>query len=92
MKEFATSFNQADVLFITEVYPAGEKPIEGISGQILFEETQQFGHKNIYFEPDLSKIPALVAQIAEPEDLVFILGAGSINRIIPELIKELGGK
>ncbi len=92
MKEFATSFNQADVLFITEVYPAGEKPIEGVSGQVLFEGTQQFGHKNIYFEPDLSKIPALVAQIAEPEDLLFILGAGSINKIIPELIKELGGK
>jgi UDP-N-acetylmuramate--alanine ligase len=92
MKEFATSFNQADVLFITEVYPAGEKRIEGVSGQVLFEETQKFGHKNIYFEPDLSKIPALVAQIAEPEDLIFILGAGSINKIIPELSKELGGK
>jgi UDP-N-acetylmuramate--alanine ligase len=92
MKEFATSFNQADVLFITEVYPAGEKPIEGVSGKVLYEETQQFGHKSIYFEPDLSKIPSLVAQIAEPEDLIFILGAGSINKIIPELIKELGGQ
>ncbi len=71
---------------------AGEKPIEGVSGQVLYEETQQFGHKSIYFEPDLSKIPSLVAQIAEPEDLIFILGAGSINKIIPELIKELGGQ
>jgi UDP-N-acetylmuramate--alanine ligase len=92
MKEFATSFNQADVLFITDVYPAGEKPIEGVSGLALFEETQKFGHKNIYFEPDLSKIPARVAKIAEPEDLVFILGAGSINKIIPNLIEELRGK
>lgn len=92
MKEFATSFNQADILFITEVYPAGEKPIEGVSGKVLYEETQRFGHKSIYFEPDLSKIPSLVAQIAEPEDLIFILGAGSINKIIPELIKELGGQ
>jgi UDP-N-acetylmuramate--alanine ligase len=89
MKEFATSFNQADVLFITEVYSAGEKPIEGATGQALFEETQKFGHKNIFFEPDLSKIPAFVAGIAEPEDLIFVLGAGSINRIIPGLIKEL---
>jgi UDP-N-acetylmuramate--alanine ligase len=92
MKEFATSLNQADVLFITEVYPAGEKPIEGVTGRVLFEETQQFGHKNIYFEPDLSKIPALVAPIAEPEDLIFVLGAGSINTIIPELIEELEKK
>lgn len=92
MKKFATSFNQADVLFITEVYPAGEKPIESVSGQVLFEETQKFGHKNIYFEPDLTKIAALVAKTAEPEDLIFILGAGSINKIIPELITELGEK
>lgn len=92
MKKFATSFNQADVLFITEVYPAGEKPIDSVSGQVLFEETQKFGHKNIYFEPDLSKIAALVAKTAEPEDLIFILGAGSINKIIPELITELGEK
>jgi len=92
MKKFATSFNQADVLFITEVYPAGEKPIDSVSGQVLFEETQKFGHKNIYFEPDLTKIAALVAKTAEPEDLIFILGAGSINKIIPELITELGEK
>jgi UDP-N-acetylmuramate--alanine ligase len=92
MKEFATSFNQADVLFITEVYPAGEQPIDGVSGSALFEETRQFGHKNIYFEPDLYKIPARVAQIAEPEDLIFVLGAGSINTIIPELIKKLEEK
>ncbi len=92
MKKFATSFNQADVLIITEVYPAGEKRIEGATGQALFEETQRFGHKNIYFEPDLSKIPALVAEAVEPEDLIFVLGAGSINMIIPELIEELEGK
>ena len=59
---------------------------------VLFEETQQFGHKNIYFEPDLSNIPARIAEIAEPEDLIFVLGAGSINTIIPELIKELKEK
>lgn len=92
MKKFATSFNQADVLIITEVYPAGEKPIAGISGRVLFEETRQFGHKNIYFESDFSKIPHLITQVVKHEDMIFILGAGSINKIIPELIKELEGK
>jgi UDP-N-acetylmuramate--alanine ligase len=90
MKEFATSFNQADVLIITEVYPAGEKPIVGVSGKKLYEETHQFGHKNIYFEPELSKIPALVSRLAEPNDMIFILGAGNINTTIPEIIKKIG--
>ncbi len=90
MRRFATSFNQADVLIITEVYPAGEKPIVAVSGQRLYEETHQFGHKNIYFESELSKIPALVAQLAEPNDMIFILGAGNINTTIPEIIKKIG--
>ncbi len=89
MKSFATSFNQADVLIISEIYPAGEKPIEGVSGRVLFEEVEQFGHKNIYFESDMNKIPSLVKKIAEPGDMILVLGAGNINRIIPDIIKTL---
>ena len=89
MKSFATSFNQADVLIISEVYPAGEKPVEGISGRVLFEEVEQFGHKNIFFESDMNKIPSLVKKIAEPGDMILVLGAGNINRIIPDIIKTL---
>ena len=55
MKSFATSFNQADILITTEVYPAGEAPIAGISGKALYEEIEQFGHKNVHFEPDMKK-------------------------------------
>ena len=62
MKAFATAFNQADVLVVTEVYPAGEAPIAGVSGKALYEEILQFGHKQAYFEPDLAKVPGLVAE------------------------------
>jgi UDP-N-acetylmuramate--alanine ligase len=89
MKSFATSFNQADVLIISEVYPAGEKPVEGISGRALFEEVEQFGHKNIFFESEMNKIPSLIKKIAEPGDMILVLGAGNINRIIPDIIKTL---
>jgi UDP-N-acetylmuramate--alanine ligase len=89
MKSFATSFNQADVLIISEVYPAGEKPAEGVSGRVLCEEVEQFGHKNIFFESDMNKIPSLVKKIAEPGDMILVLGAGDINRIIPDIIKTL---
>ncbi len=91
MKDFATSFNQADVLIITDIYAAGENPIEGITGEALFKEIQQFGHKCVYFEPDLKKIPALVAKLTLPQDMIFVLGAGSINKSIPKILKELKG-
>jgi len=89
MDEFATSFNQADILLLTDIYPAGEKPIKGVTGKALYEEIQEFGHKNVYFEKDMGKIPDLVEKLAKPEDMIFVLGAGNINQIIPKIIKRL---
>jgi len=92
MKRFATSFNQADILIITEIYPAGETPIAGVSGKVLYEETEHFGHKNVLFEPDKKKIPSLLRKIAQPEDMILIMGAGNIYQIIPDLVKFLEGR
>ncbi len=89
MKAFATAFNQADVLIMTEIYPAGEPPIAGVTGKALYEEVLQFGHKQAFFEPDLAKIPALVGKLAQPNDIVLILGAGNIARAIPGIIENL---
>jgi len=91
MKDFATSFNQADVLILTEIYAAGEKPIKGVSGKALFDEIQLYGHKSIFFEPDLLKIPQRVSDLAEPQDIIIVMGAGSIYKTIPEIIAKLGG-
>ncbi len=92
MTDFATSFNQADVLLITEIYPAGEEPIEGVNGQVLFEEIQKFGHKNILYEPDLSQLPARLVSLLSANDILLVMGAGNISQIIPEIIKLLQGE
>jgi UDP-N-acetylmuramate--alanine ligase len=92
LKNFATAFNQADVLITTEIYPAGEPPIPGVTGQVLFEEIQQHGHKNVYFEPDLKNIPALVREVAQPGDLIIVQGAGNISKVVPEIIAALEEK
>jgi UDP-N-acetylmuramate--alanine ligase len=89
MKAFATAFNQADVLIVTEIYPAGEAPIAGVSGKALYEEILQFGYKQAFFEPDLAKVPGLVAKLAQPNDIVLVLGAGTIARAIPGIIENL---
>ncbi len=92
MKSFATSFNQADVLITTEIYPAGETPIAGISGKALYEEIEQFGHKNVYFEPEMKKIASLLVKVVQPKDMIVVMGAGNIYTIIPEIIKKLEPK
>lgn len=93
MNEFATAFNQADILILTEIYPAGESPIKGVTGKALYEEIREFGHKNAIFEKNQEKIPELVEKAAKPGDMIFVLGAGNISQIIPRIIKRLeGGK
>jgi UDP-N-acetylmuramate--alanine ligase len=89
MNKFATAFNQADVLIVTEVYPAGEPPIRGVSGKTLYEEIQQSGHKSVFFEPNMNKIPLLVKKVARPKDLILVQGAGSIYKIVPDIIANL---
>ena len=92
MNEFATSFNQADVVVITEIYPAGEEPIPNISGAALYERIKQVGHKNVHFEADLTKLPALLKKLVIRGDMVLFLGAGNIYKAIPDFIKKMEAK
>jgi UDP-N-acetylmuramate--alanine ligase len=92
MDSFATAFNQADVLVVTEVYPAGETPIAGVTGRALYEAVRQFGHKNVHFEPNLKKLPPLVRRLVRPGDIVLAQGAGNITKIVPEIVAVLEEK
>jgi UDP-N-acetylmuramate--alanine ligase len=92
MSRFATAFNQADVLVLTEIYPAGEEPIPGVTGRALYEETLGSGHRKVLFEPDQKKIPGLLRSLLEPGDMLLVLGAGNINRIIPDVVAALETK
>jgi UDP-N-acetylmuramate--alanine ligase len=89
LDDFARAFNQADVLMLTEIYPAGETPIPGVTGKGLYEEIVRFGHKDVHFEPDPARIPARLESLLRPGDIVIVLGAGNINRIVPELLERL---
>jgi len=87
--EFATSFNQADAVVLTEVYPAGEDPIPGVDGKSLYEEVRRFGHKSVAFVPTVNDLPAKLAEIVRPDDIVIFLGAGNINKVIPDFLQLL---
>jgi UDP-N-acetylmuramate--alanine ligase len=87
--DFTRAFNKADVLIVTDVYAAGEKPIEGATGEALAEAIRAHGHHNVRYIGDKRKIGGALLEIARPGDLVIALGAGDINASARELVAAL---
>ena len=78
--EFARAFMNSDILLVTEVYPAREKPIDGISGKLIVDAAKSKGHKNVHFINDLEKINITLDKITKKNDMVITIGAGTIWR------------
>ena len=85
-KEFGRSFDDADILIVTDVYAAREEPIEGITGQIVADAAKKYGHKNVYYFPDKDTIYYELQSILQEGDIVATLGAGDIWKLADELI------
>jgi len=88
-KEFGKSFFNSDILIVTDIYAARETPIEGVNGQLVADAAKAFGHKEVYFIPDLSQIPDLLEKITTVGDVVIGLGAGDIWKAINSYIKRI---
>lgn len=86
MQEFAKSLSQADRLLLLDIYPAREAPIEGISSEKLLEKVT-LKHKNLVQKKDIFK---LLSQ--NPPDILVTMGAGDIDRLVPELAHFLKDK
>ncbi len=89
MHEFALAFNNADVVFVLDIYAASEKPIEGITAEILAENIKKFGHKNVNYIGDIDTAVEAVVPHLQEGDLVITLGAGSVTRLSDEILEKL---
>ena len=78
-EQFATCFNDADSVLVADVYPAGEKPIEGIDRTHLVAAIKAHGHRDARGLDDAGQIPEIIRSLAEPGDYVVFLGAGNIT-------------
>ncbi len=89
MDDFAASFDLADYLLITDIYPAGEPPLEGINGRALFNKIKQHSPgKEINFLQK-EEIVAHILKIMKPGDLIITLSAGDIGKVCDELVGKL---
>jgi UDP-N-acetylmuramate--alanine ligase len=88
-EEFGKAFLLADVLVVTDVYPAREEPIQGVTGELIVNAAKQFGHKDVHYVPDKKRIPEYVKNISRVGDIVITMGAGDIWKFGEEFLKQL---
>lgn len=89
MDDFVIAFNNADVLYVLDIYAASEQPIEGVTAEILAENIKKFGHKNVSYIGDIDTAVEQVLPNVQPGDLVITLGAGSVTRLSDDLVAAL---
>ncbi|MEY4544564.1 MAG: hypothetical protein RL685_759 [Pseudomonadota bacterium] len=84
-QEFAQAFDQADTVFVSDIYAAGEAPIAGVSSESLAREMTRNGHRSAQYVADREELCARIAAAAQPGDVVIALGAGDINRSLARI-------
>jgi UDP-N-acetylmuramate--alanine ligase len=88
-EEFGGAFTSADILILTDIYSAGEQPIQGITGEILKQEVERQTGKAVTYIPDKANIARYLTEIVEPGDLVMTMGAGNIYLTGEELVEKM---
>lgn len=90
-KDFCIAFHDADLLMLAEIYPASEKPIEGVTSEWLLEGIRQYGQRHVQLVTDFNEMAAAVKDVIKEGDVVVTLGAGNICRVGEQLVEILGG-
>lgn len=88
--EFASVLTMADCIVITDIYPAREKPIDGITGKLIADKAASLGHDEIHWIPDKTEIPITLQEIAKSGDIIITMGAGDIWKMGDEFITLMG--
>jgi UDP-N-acetylmuramate--alanine ligase len=89
MDEFARAFNQADTVFVMDIYAASEKPMEGVTAESLVERIRQFGHRGVEYVGTMDRGVDALLNASRDGDLVLTLGAGSVTQAGEKVLERL---
>ena len=88
-EEFAKAFLKADILILTDIFEAREKPIKGITSEIIYNESIKLGHDNVELIRNQFDIPKRLKDISQTNDIIITMGAGNIWRQCKNIYKAL---
>jgi UDP-N-acetylmuramate--alanine ligase len=89
IEEFTTAFNDADSLFLLDIYAANEKPIEGITGEILAQRIREKTAKLGRYVSSPAEAVDAAAAVAQEGDMILTLGAGSVSQFGSMILEKL---
>jgi len=91
-REFGRSFFNADVLVVTDVYPAREEPIPGVSGELVAKAAKEYGHKEVHYLAEKDRLVPFLLDLVRDGDMLLTLGAGDVYKIGESFLKSYRGK
>ena len=89
MDEFANAFEDADTLFILDIYAASESPIEGITGEVLAQRIEEVGKHEARYASSFGEAAEAVVAEAQEGEMILTLGAGSVSQLGPMILEKL---
>jgi UDP-N-acetylmuramate--alanine ligase len=92
MNEFVHAFDDADTLFVLDIYAASESPIDGICGEVLAHRIHEAGKHDAHYAPSFAEAVKAVASVAQQGDMILTLGAGSVSQLGPMILEALQAK
>jgi UDP-N-acetylmuramate--alanine ligase len=89
LEDFATAFGDADSLFVLDIYAASEKPIEGVSGEMLARTIREKGGLDAQYASSFADAVNSIAATAQDGDMILTLGAGNVSQLGPMIVEKL---
>lgn len=89
LSDFGSSFSDADILYVTDIYPAGEQPIEGVNGEAVLSTIRAKGHRSATYISGHDFLMETLMNSLRPNDLFFTIGAGDVWKVGEELLKRM---
>jgi UDP-N-acetylmuramate--alanine ligase len=89
MEEFTTAFADADSLFVLDIYAASEKPIDGITGEVLAQRIKEKSGMNVQYVSSFADAATSATAVAQDGDMIMTLGAGSVSQLGPIILDKL---